>query len=223
MTSAAATSPDPRPFDRARLRADPPVAAVALLGAGLLAPGGLFRITEVEAYGGGGGTGPGDPASHAFRGRTPRNAVMFGPPGFAYVYRSYGIHWCLNVVTGVDGTASAVLLRAAEPVWTAAGADDRRRARGPGRLTVAAGITGVDDGADLCAPIGRVRLVELVPASGAGGDVRAGPRVGITVATEVQWRFWLDGEPSVSAYRPGKPRRGSPRRSAPPAGDRPPA
>ncbi len=206
---SGATDP-PAPFDRARLRADPAAAAVALLGAGLRTPTGLFRITEVEAYGGGS-----DPASHAFRGRTPRNAVMFGPPGFAYVYRSYGIHWCLNVVCGVDGTAEAVLVRGAELVRDPAAPDpsmpERRRARGPGRLTVAAGVTSADGGADLCAVSGPVRLVDLPgPAAGA---VRRGPRVGITVAVDVPWRFWLDGEPSVSAFRVGTPRR---RRPAPP-------
>lgn len=197
------------PFDRARLEADPAAAAVALLGAGLRAPTGLFRITEVEAYGGGS-----DPASHAFRGRTPRNAVMFGPPGFAYVYRSYGLHWCLNVVSGVDGTAEAVLIRAAERVRDPGDPDpslpERRRARGPGRMTAAAGITGADGGTDLCATSGPVGLVELPgPVADA---VRRGPRVGITVGVDVPWRFWLDGEPSVSAFRVGTPRR----RRAPP-------
>lgn len=201
------------PFDRDRLAVGPPEAASALLGAGLLTPGGLLRITEVEAYG-----GTTDPASHAFRGRTPRTEVMFGPPGLAYVYRSYGIHWCLNVVTGPAGTASAVLLRAA--AWTESSAPagtaepgplavrtgaDRRRARGPGRLTAVAGITGADGGADLCRTEGGLRLVTL--ASPPAASVRSGPRVGITVATAVPWRFWIDGEPSVSAFRAGKPRR----------------
>lgn len=194
-------------FDRARLGVEAGAAAVALLGAGLRTPAGLFRITEVEAYGGGS-----DPASHAFRGRTPRNAVVFGPPGFAYVYRSYGIHWCLNVVSGVDGTAEAVLVRGAElvrdPGAPAVPLPERRRARGPGRLTAVAGITRADGGTDLCAPTGRVRLVDLpVPA---GRTVRTGPRVGITVAVDLPWRFWLEGEPSVSVFRPGKPRRRPP-------------
>lgn len=187
------------PFDRDRLGVGPPEAARALLGAGLLTPGGLLRITEVEAYG-----GTSDPASHAFRGRTPRTEVMFGPPGLAYVYRSYGIHWCLNVVTGPAGTASAVLLRAAAGTGSSTGAD-QLLARGPGRLTAVAGITGADGGADLCRTEGGLRLVTL--ASPPSVSVRSGPRVGITVATAVPWRFWIDGETSVSAFRAGKPRR----------------
>ncbi len=187
------------PFDRHRLAVGPPEAASALLGAGLLTPGGLLRITEVEAYG-----GTTDPASHAFRGRTPRTEVMFGPPGVAYVYRSYGIHWCLNVVTGPAGTASAVLLRAAAVTGSSTEAD-QRLARGPGRLTAVAGITGADGGADLCRTEGGLRLVTL--ASPPPASVRCGPRVGITVATAVPWRFWIDGETSVSAFRAGKPRR----------------
>lgn len=215
------------PFDRHRLAVGPPEAASALLGAGLLTPGGLLRITEVEAYG-----GTTDPASHAFRGRTPRTEVMFGPPGVAYVYRSYGIHWCLNVVTGPAGTASAVLLRAAAvtgssapagtaepgPLAVRTGAD--RRARGPGRLTAVAGITGADGGADLCRTEGGLRLVTL--AGPPAASVRSGPRVGITVATAVPWRFWIDGEPSVSAFRAGKPRRRPTAAGSPPGPPGPP-
>lgn len=183
------------PFDRLLLAGDPVPAARALLGGGLLTAAGLLRITEVEAYG-----GSGDPASHAFRGRTARTAVMFGPPGFAYVYRSYGVHWCLNVVSGPDGVASAVLIRAGELV----GDGDPRRARGPGRLTAAVGVTGADDGKDLCGSGVGLRLVRLPPrAGGPEPAVLAGPRVGIRAATEVPWRFWLAGEPSVSAFRRG--------------------
>lgn len=202
------------PFDRQLLAGDPVPAARALLGAGLVTARGLLRITEVEAYG-----GTADPASHAFRGRTARTSVMFGPPGHAYVYRSYGIHWCLNVVSGPDGTASAVLIRAGELV----GDVDPRRARGPGRLTAATGVTGEDSGSDLCTTGPGLRLVRLAPRAGPGPAVLAGPRVvplpgpgtgpepvvlagprvGIRVATEVPWRFWLQGEPSVSAFRSG--------------------
>jgi DNA-3-methyladenine glycosylase len=170
------------------------------------------ELTEVEAY-----EGQADPASHAYRGRSPRNAVMFGEAGRLYVYRSYGLHWCCNVVTGVDGTASAVLLRAGRVVE---GADlarsrrgervtDRGLARGPACLTQALAITSEHDGADL---LGAGPLT-LSPAGGdpaqpAGpAEVAAGPRVGVSRAHEVPWRFWLPAEASVSAYR-RRPRAG---------------
>jgi DNA-3-methyladenine glycosylase len=164
------------------------------------------RLTEVEAY-----AGHVDPASHAFRGRTPRNAVMFGPAGHAYVYFTYGMHFCVNLVCGPDGEASAVLLRAGEVV---AGVDtarlrrptaaDRDLARGPARLTKALGIDRALDGADVTrrtSPL-RVHAGDPVPDS----VVRRGPRVGVNAAAEHPWRLWVDGEPSVSAYRAHTPR-----------------
>jgi DNA-3-methyladenine glycosylase len=161
------------------------------------------RLTEVEAYSGEGS----DPASHAHRGPTPRAAIMFGPPGRLYVYFSYGVHWCANVVVGPDGRGSAVLLRAGDVVVGEELARSRRPAaraardlaRGPARLTQALGIGPGDKGADLLDPGSSVRL----HAEGPPVAVRAGPRVGISRATELPWRFWADGAASVSAFRPG--------------------
>ena len=160
------------------------------------------RLTEVEAY-----DGPDDPGSHAFRGRTPRNAVMFGPPGFLYVYFTYGMHYCCNVVCGPEGTPSAVLLRAGEVV---AGVEiargrrprstDRDLARGPARLCQALDLGAAHNGADLVS--GPVRLDLREPAP----EVSTGPRVGLRGAPERPWRFWVQGAPTVSAYRPAKPR-----------------
>lgn len=175
-----------------------------LLGCVLTSGSVAVRITEVEAY-----QGLDDPASHAFRGPTPRTEVMFGPPGFLYVYFTYGMHWCANLVCGPDGTASAVLLRAGEVIGGADVARERRPAckadrdlaRGPARLATVLGLTGVESGLDLCAPGSP-----LTVRSGSTVDtalVRNGPRVGIRVATERPWRFWLDGEPTVSTFRPG--------------------
>ncbi|PSK65440.1 putative 3-methyladenine DNA glycosylase [Micromonospora sp. MH33] len=183
-------------------------AARGLLGCRLSGHGVTVRITEVEAYAG----TAGDPASHAHRGRTPRNAVMFGPAGHAYVYFTYGMHWCVNVVTGPDGEASAVLLRAGEVVDGLDVARERRPAvrrdvdlaRGPARLCAALGIDRSVYGADLLGD-GPVRLrPPLVPVPGAA--VTAGPRVGVTGAHDVPWRFWLAGDPTVSAYRRHVPR-----------------
>jgi DNA-3-methyladenine glycosylase len=224
-------------------------------------------LTEVEAY-----NGAADPASHAYRGRTGRNAVMFGPPGHAYVYFTYGMHFCVNVVCMPAGTASAVLLRAGRVI---AGEESARRrraargrargpdgaardlargpdgaardlargpdgaardlARGPARLCQALGIDRRLDGADLCDPVSPLRLAvsprEYVspgqrarvdrpsprihpgPASPAPSlpaspaVVQTGPRVGVREGADVPWRFWLDGEPTVSVYRPYVPRR----------------
>lgn len=157
-------------------------------------------LTEVEAY-----AGESDPASHAFRGRTPRNAVMFGPAGHAYVYRSHGLHWCLNLVTGEPGTANAVLLRAGRVVdgvdlaRSRRGAQvvDRNLARGPGNLARALGVTGEDDGTSV---LDGPRL-RLFPATAPAGSIVAGPRVGVTLAPDDPWRWWVRDDPSVSAYR----------------------
>jgi DNA-3-methyladenine glycosylase len=168
------------------------------------------RLTEVEAYSGEGS----DPASHAHRGPTPRAAIMFGPPGRLYVYFSYGVHWCANVVVGPEGRGSAVLLRAGDVVVGVELARSRRPAaravrdlaRGPARLTQALGIGPDDKAADLLSPDSPVRLHRGEPPA----SVTAGPRVGISQATELPWRFWETGAESVSAFRPG----GQPRRRA---------
>jgi DNA-3-methyladenine glycosylase len=158
------------------------------------------RIVEVEAY-----VGLDDPASHAARriGRTRRNEAMFGPPGTAYVYRSYGIHWCLNVVTSSVGDPSAVLVRALAPL-TGHDVMQERRGRsshvcsGPGRLCEALGISGELDGHRLDEP-----PLELLLGQGVEpGMIRVGPRVGITRARDWPLRFWIDGDPHVSR-RPG--------------------
>lgn len=199
------------PFARGDLLGHVTEVAPRLLGARLALGGVVVRLTEVEAYA---GTGE-DPGSHAHRGRTPRTGVMFGPPGRAYVYFSYGMHWCLNVVTAEEGTASAVLLRAGEVVagLPAArerrpGARDRDLCRGPARLTRALGLTGELGGTDLLDPAAPLRL--LVP-DGPVGPVRTGPRVGVSGdGAPTPWRYWLDGDPTVSPYRPAAARRRSP-------------
>jgi DNA-3-methyladenine glycosylase len=167
-------------------------------------------LTEVEAY-----NGEADPASHAYRGRTARNAVMYGPPGFAYVYFTYGMHFCVNVVCMPPGTASAVLLRAGQVVAgeelararRPAAKADRDLARGPARLCQALGIDRRLDGADLCDEASPLRLLSS-PTSPMPWV--SGPRVGVSQAADVPWRFWLDGESSVSAYRPWEHRRRRP-------------
>ena len=172
------------------------------------------RLTEVEAY-----DGEADPGSHAYRGRTPRNATMFGPPGRTYVYFAYGMHWCLNLVSSPQGAASAVLLRAGEVVSGTALARYRRTtsrtdhdlARGPARLTVALGVTGALDGTDVTDP--QSAIVVHPGQRDARARVSTGPRVGVAGAgAQVPWRFWLAEEPTVSPYRPAPVRR---RRVAP--------
>lgn len=161
------------------------------------------RITEVEAY-----DGPGDPGSHAHNGRTNRNAVMFGPAGRLYVYFTYGMHHCCNVTVGPDGSPSAVLLRAGEIVDGLATARERRGssserdlARGPARLCRALAVDLSHNGTDLEA--GPVSLTLREPPT----SIRTGPRVGLRKAADRPWRFWSDGEPTVSAYRPAAVRR----------------
>jgi DNA-3-methyladenine glycosylase len=176
------------------------------------------RLTEVEAY-----DGETDPGSHAFRGPTKRNAVMYGAAGHLYVYFTYGMHWCANIVCGPPGVATAVLLRAGEVTAGVdiararrpASAKDRDLARGPARLASALALGQEDNGADLCASASGIRLLRR-----RGGDrveprqIRQGPRVGVSGAggdaTAYPWRFWVEGDSTVSAYRPAKPR---PRRS----------
>jgi len=192
-----------------RLLAGPlDAAARGLLGCVLTANGVAVRLTETEAY-----AGMLDPASHAYRGPTARNAVMFGPAGFSYVYFTYGMHWCMNVVCGPDGEASAVLLRAGEVVRGLRAARDRRPsarvdadlARGPARLCAALGITGEHYGVDLLAAGSPVRL-HRPTAPVVDEEISVGPRVGVTGAHDVPWRFWLMGEPTVSSYRRPTPR-----------------
>jgi DNA-3-methyladenine glycosylase len=204
---AALTS---RPRELTALLAGPVEAAArGLLGCLLSAGGVTVRLTEVEAYAGTGG----DAASHAFRGRTARNEVMFGPAGHAYVYFTYGMHWCMNVVTGVEGEASAVLLRAGEVVAGLDAARARRSgvrrdadlARGPARLCSALGIDGGFYGVDLLDEAAPA-VLRPAPAPVAPERVETGPRVGVTGAHDVAWRFWLAGEPTVSAYRRHRPR-----------------
>ena len=173
------------------------------------------RLTEVEAY-----MGESDPASHAFRGRTARNAVMYGPPGYAYVYFTYGMHFCVNLVCEPEGHPSAVLLRAGQVVdgvplaaarrsrrsRSTAVPRDRDLARGPALLCEALGIDRSQDGADVSTPGSPLRAgarPEPVPAAG----ISSGPRVGISRAADVAWRFWITGDPAVSAYRAYAPRR----------------
>jgi DNA-3-methyladenine glycosylase len=158
------------------------------------------RIVETEAY------EQDDPASHAYRGRTPRNDVMFGPAGHLYVYFTYGMHHCMNVVTGTDGDGSAALLRAAQPIegiesmGRARGTDRiRDLCRGPARLTQALAVDRSLDGADLVG--GRAIWIEQGQETTVA-DVRSGVRIGIRVGLDRRWRFWLD-EPWVSATRPG--------------------
>jgi DNA-3-methyladenine glycosylase len=169
-----------------------------LIGATLLVDGVGGKIVEVEAY------DQEDPASHAFRGKTHRNAAMFGPPGHAYVYRSYGIHWCLNLVCDVEESAEAVLIRALEPTHGLDAMRARRRldaeralCSGPGKLCQALAITREHDGRPLDEP-----PFEFLPRD-ATPEIVTGPRVGITRATELSWRYALRGSPFLSrALRP---------------------
>ncbi|GLW06333.1 putative 3-methyladenine DNA glycosylase [Microtetraspora sp. NBRC 13810] len=177
------------------------------------------RLTEVEAYG-----PPGtDPASHTYRGRTKRNAVMFGPPGHVYVYFTYGMHYCVNLVCLPEGLGSAVLIRAGEVVEGVEAARarrgpvvrDRDLARGPARLTVALGLGREHNGLDACDG-GALRILEGDPPADPPGVVGerppvilAGPRTGISTAVETPWRFWFAGNPTVSPYRRHVPRRRS--------------
>ena len=180
-----------------------PVLDVAprLLGALVTHAGVTIRLTEVEAY-----DGAEDPGSHAYRGRTRRNATMFGPPGHVYVYFTYGMHHCANVVCGPEGVPAAVLMRAGDVVAGVDlararrnGAPDRDLARGPARLCQALALDTSHDGASLTGPD---LLLQPRSRALARGRVSTGPRVGLRLAAERPWRFWLTDEPTVSAYRP---------------------
>ncbi|MFF2307185.1 DNA-3-methyladenine glycosylase [Streptomyces sp. NPDC058128] len=207
-------SPDRTPLPRTFF--DRPVLEVApdLLGRTLVrrSPEGLMelRLTEVEAY-----AGAIDPGSHAFRGRTARNAVMFGPPGHAYVYFTYGMWHCLNLVCGPEGEASGVLLRAGEILRGADLARPRRRsarndrelAKGPARLATALDVALSLNGTDTCAgPDAPLSLLTGTPPSPE--RIRSGPRTGVGGdGAPHPWRFWIDEDPTVSPYRPHTPRR----------------
>ena len=198
------------------LEGDPVEVAPRLLGAVLHGRDVSVRLTEVEAYRGEGA----DPGSHAFRGRTPRTEPMFGPAGTLYVYLSYGMHRCLNLVCGPAGEAGAVLLRTGEVVEGAELAAKRRAAaaprragecasriiaprdlaRGPARLATALGIELTDSGGMLAASPLALEPGPLVPPE----HVASGPRVGVSGpggSAEYPWRYWLVGEPTVSTYR----------------------
>ena len=197
---------------REQLAVDVLPAARLLLGCHLAAdtPCGevAVRLVEVEAY-----RGADDPAAHSYRGRTARNAVMFGPPGHLYVYFVYGLHFCANISCLPEGQAGAVLLRAGEVVSDLGPARRRRPtartdadlARGPARLASLLGLRGEHNGVDLTDPSSPVRLLPGDPVPQA--RVRAGPRVGVAAGQDRRWRFWVDGSPAVSAYRRGGRRR----------------
>lgn len=185
--------PPRRFFDR-----DPLAVAPDLLGKVLSTAAGAGRVVEVEAY-----RGEHDPASHAFRGRTPRNATMFGPPGHLYVYFTYGMHFCANVVCGPEGVAGAVLLRALAPFDGLANSSGASSS-GPALLCRALGIDRSFDGADLVTGDLGVRLLDDGSAPAA---IATSPRVGLServgFALDLPWRFFVEGDPNVSR-RPGR-------------------
>jgi DNA-3-methyladenine glycosylase len=194
---------------RTELAVDVVAAAHRLLGCTLEAhtSDGLVavRLVEVEAY-----RGADDAASHSYRGRTARNAVMWGPPGHLYVYFVYGMHFCVNVVCLAEGVAGAVLLRSGEVVSDLGVARARRPtarrdaelASGPARLASLLGLRREHNGVDLTDPASTVRLLAGDPPAPA--EVRVGPRVGVAAEHERPWRFWLPGSPAVSKYRAGR-------------------
>lgn len=163
----------------------PAVAAPKLLGCSLVIDGLSTFITEVEAHGGQGE----DPASHAFAKRTSRNDLMFRNPGLLYVYFTYGMHWCANVVAHEPGLAGAILIRGTRAVV------------GPARICKAFGITGIDNGSDLLSPSSRIRL----QSGSSEKAVLTSPRTGVSSAIQTPWRFYLEDEP-VSPYRVGRQR-----------------
>ncbi len=205
-------SPRRRVLARSFYRGDAREVGPALLNKLVVGRARVARIVEVEAY-----LGDRDPASHAYRGPTRRNATMFGPPGFLYVYFTYGMHFCSNVVCGPAGVAQAVLLRALAPVdgielmraSRRAGVSDLHLASGPAKLCQAMSITGVDDGADLVK--GDRDLVIADDGVEPPSEPPCSARVGLAVAAEVPWRWWVEGDPNVSkgpmARRPARRKR----------------
>jgi DNA-3-methyladenine glycosylase len=204
---------------RELLSADARHVAPLILGAVLThdGPGGSVsvRITEVEAYLGPHDSHHPDPGSHTFRGQTARNAPMFGPAGHLYVYFTYGMHHCANIVCGPEGVASALLLRAGEVVAGHELARARRPtsksdvdlASGPARLATALGLTTADSGRDALAPPFRLEPAAH-PPEGVAAGISSGPRVGVSGdggSHEYPWRFWLSGDPTVSRYKAAKP------------------
>ncbi|MFF7390048.1 DNA-3-methyladenine glycosylase [Streptomyces scabiei] len=209
-------SPDRTPL--AREFFDRPVLEVApdLLGRVLVrtTPEGPIelRLTEVEAY-----DGANDPGSHAYRGRTARNGVMFGPPGHVYVYFTYGMWHCMNLVCGPEGRASAVLLRAGEITEGVdlarkrriSARNDKELAKGPARLATALEVDRALDGTDACAPE-PTPLTVLTGTPASSDQVVSGPRTGVSGDGGVHpWRFWIANDPTVSPYRAHVPRRRS--------------
>lgn len=194
-------------FDRSPLAVAPDLLGTVIRHDGPEGPVEI-RLTEVEAYLGEGA----DPASHAHRGPRPRTRSMFGPPGHLYLYFTYGMHWCANLVCGPDGEGGAVLLRAGQVVTGREIARSRRPAahrdvdlaRGPARLTSALGLGPDDDGRDVCCA-GRVQVLTGDPV--AAPRRRCGPRVGVSAGAQSPWRFWVDADRTVSAYRAAAPRR----------------
>ncbi|MEU9991764.1 DNA-3-methyladenine glycosylase [Streptomyces sp. NPDC048045] len=211
--------PDRTPLPREFF--DRPVLEVApdLLGRVLVrtTPDGpiAVRLTEVEAY-----DGPNDPGSHAYRGRTPRNEVMFGPPGHVYVYFTYGMWHCMNLVCGPEGRASAVLLRAGEVTEGTelarkrrlSARNDKELAKGPARLATALEVGRALDGTDACGS-GDAPLRILTGTPTGSDQVRSGPRTGVAGeggnGDVHPWRFWIANDPTVSPYRAHTPRRRS--------------
>ncbi|GGV78907.1 putative 3-methyladenine DNA glycosylase [Streptomyces griseoloalbus] len=213
-SDAMIATPDRTPLPRKFF--DRPVLEVApdLLGRILVrsTPDGpiALRLTEVEAY-----DGPNDPGSHAYRGRTARNDVMFGAPGHVYVYFTYGMWFCMNLVCGPEGRASAVLLRAGEIIEGAelartrrlAARNDKELAKGPARLATALDVDRALNGTDACAA-GDTPLRILTGASVPSDQVRNGPRTGVSGDGGVHpWRYWVANDPTVSPYRAHVPRR----------------
>jgi DNA-3-methyladenine glycosylase len=191
---------------RSDLAGDPVEVAPWLLNKVLVRGERAGRIVEVEAY-----RGMSDPASHAYRGETPRTSVMFGPAGFLYVYFTYGMHWCANVVCERDGVAGAVLIRALAPISgieamygaRRAAKRDRDLCSGPAKLCQALGITGQDNGSDLVprrpSPAEETPVHLLDDGMPPPKRPAHGTRIGIRVGVEHPWRFWVAGDPNVSA------------------------